>query len=181
MKKKLLSLLLATVLLLLQTPFAMATEDANPGGSVGENFSWNFDPVTATLTLSGTGPMPLHDPHAYPWTELWSEVEHLHIEEGITSVAHYAFANFKFVRDVHLPDSLTSLDYAAFRRCVMLEEITLPRNVSTVGQYAFFECDSLAMIHVAAENPFAVIPKACFTARIWRSSISVRPVFPAAM
>lgn len=154
MKKKLLSLLLATVLLLLQTPFAMATEDANPGGSVGENFSWSFDPTTATLTMSGTGPMPLHDPHAYPWTELWSEVEHLHIEEGITSVARYAFANFKFVRDVQLPDSLVSLDYSAFQYCAMLEEITLPRNVSTVEQYAFFECNSLAMIHVAAENPY---------------------------
>ncbi|MBQ4566254.1 MAG: leucine-rich repeat protein [Oscillospiraceae bacterium] len=153
MKKKLLSLLLAMVLLLLLTPFAMATEDGNSSGSVGENFSWSFDSATATLTLSGTGPMPLHDPHAYPWTELWSEVEHLRIEEGITSVSAYAFANFKFIRDVQLPDSLKSLDYAAFQYCAMLEEITLPRNVSTVGQYAFFGCNSLVMIYVAAENP----------------------------
>ena len=58
MRKRILSILLVAVMVLVVLPVNMLTSYATEmSGACGENLVWNFDETTFTLTISGEGPM----------------------------------------------------------------------------------------------------------------------------
>lgn len=77
--------------------FTIVDLQDNTNGTCGaagheNDVTWNFNPYTNTLTISGTGAMPDYDeedPH--PWNRLRNEALSLVVEDGITYIGDYAF------------------------------------------------------------------------------------------
>ena len=146
MKKRIVSLLLAAVLIIGLLPFHAFAGD----GGNWENVTWGLS--AGVLTISGTGPMPdaklswskdgyLTDSTA-PW--FWLEFHTVIIDEGITAVGANSFFGTDGLETVQLPKTLTTIGESAFEGCIDLRSVNLPEKLYEIGYYAFRGCESLA-------------------------------------
>ena len=139
------------------------------GIPVGDNALYIADVFGQTGKIVGTGP-------TYNYSEeLCSPIEELQIEEitvedGITQIGDYLFANCTDVKKVNLgkgvtkignyafydcdgltgiaiPDSVTEIKRSAFDQCDNLASITLGSGVTSIGPYAFYTCPSLEKLY----------------------------------
>lgn len=115
-------------------------------GIDGSDVTWSYDKLSKTLTISGTGAMMyygltnnyLHS--TSPWSVFDDELEHVVIENGVTSVGAYAFAMCGHLNSVSLPSSVFQIDQAAFYTS-SLARIDIPRiETVSLAQYAFDYC-----------------------------------------
>ena len=149
MKKRILALLLAAVMMMALVPTVFA-EDIPTSGTCGEYVTWNFDSSTGTLTISGTGPMEDYTgTFAYvgvPW--YYAGVVTAVIEPGVTSIGESAFDNCDLLTSVTIPDTVTSIGRSAFDGCVSLTGVTIPSSVTSIGDFAFNACSSLTGVTI---------------------------------
>lgn len=132
--------------------FTNDNSDNNPdivdsNNKCGENATWSFNEKSHTLTISGTG--AIYDYDAPYFDEDWAskagidfyEVDKIVIENGITYIGDYAFAQFSMVNSVTLPNTLTEIGDYAFM-CIRddnggeLPEIIIPSSVTKIGKQA---------------------------------------------
>lgn len=171
--KKVLSIILALIMVLSTIPFAYAAE-SETSGQCGDNAYWNYDEETKTITVSGTGEMwdvteskygfPIPFGNAYA-----NYAEKIVIGEGITKVGNSAFFGFMCVNEITLPDSLKEINqyafawnynlrkinfgecleiigYGAFDECMVISEVVLPSSVKRIEHSAFAGCFNLKNI-----------------------------------
>lgn len=116
-------------------------------GVCGENLTWNVDPDTETLTISGNGEMiNFSDISDAPWYSYNSIIKAIIINEGVTSIGDLAFAQNNSLTSISLPEGLTSIGYAAFTGNKSLLEVTIPCSVTNISEYAFRRCISLTNV-----------------------------------
>ena len=133
MRKKLFTFLLA-----LTTSVGMSWAQ-NPSGSCGENLSWEFNPATGTLTITGSGAMTdWASTSSRPWHSYQSDITSLSLPEGLTFIGRSAFQECQMT-SVELPNSLEEIGRAAFCACG-LTSVTIPDNVQTIRQIIFASC-----------------------------------------
>lgn len=115
-------------------------------GTDGSDVTWSYDESSKTITISGTGAMMyygLTDDFKHstsPWSHLDGELEHVIIQDGVTSVGSYAFAMCSKLTDVVLPTSMFQIDQNAFYTS-SLNRIIIPRTEAvSVAQNAFDYC-----------------------------------------
>ena len=115
-------------------------------GIDGSDVTWSYDESSKTITISGTGAMMyygLTDDYNHstsPWSHFDDVLEHVVINDGVTSVGAYAFAMCSKLTDVVLPASVFQIDQAAFYTS-SLNRIIIPRTEAvSVAQYAFDNC-----------------------------------------
>lgn len=77
-----------------------------------------------------------------------SNIEIVHVEEGITELAPVMFADCPLTQ-VDLPNTLTTIQDAAFYNCTKLKEITLPNSVTKLGEGVFQGCSSLSQVRLS--------------------------------
>lgn len=115
-------------------------------GIDGSDVTWSYDRSSKTLTISGTGAMMyygltnnyLHS--TSPWSLFDFELEHVVIENGVTSVGAYAFAMCGHLTSVSLPSTVFQIDQAAFYTS-SLARIDIPRiETVSLAQNAFDYC-----------------------------------------
>ena len=146
MKKKLIAWLLVicmTVSLLPATAFA---DEVATSGKCGDNVTWTLD-SEGTLTISGTGKM-YETLYCY-WENLGmpeTKITNVVIENGVTSIAKYAFAWLSSIKTVSIPNSISQIGEDAFNGCSSLESVTIPNAVKTVEEGAFLGCESLKSV-----------------------------------
>ena len=127
--------------------------------------TWTSGECTVTLTSSGTlkvskasgkGRMAdynaandLGDPA--PWYD-WPNrrIKAIIIDDGVSYIGAYAFADCEGVESVTLPESLTEIARGAFSGCFM-SQITIPANVTKIGEDAFYGCNFLHNIYMYAD------------------------------
>lgn len=115
-------------------------------GTYGGSIKWDIDSI-GTLTLRGTGLMVNYISSSYiPWNKEKLSVKEVIIEDGITSIGDYAFADFRNLESVTIPDTVTSIGNSSFNNCDRLNLITLPDKVTEIGNSAFYECTSLTQM-----------------------------------
>lgn len=112
------------------------------GDSCGGDLTWSFDDSTGTLTVSGTGDMyTFTDAVRVPWLSISNDITNVVIEEGVTSIGDYAFANCLNIEKVSLPTTLNSIGVRAFAGSEFtgssLTSIEIPDGVTHIGNYAF--------------------------------------------
>ena len=135
-------------------------------GKCGENATWSYDEESGMLTISGTGRMydytSEHGKNPRPWEELSLIIKKGVIEDGITYVGSYAFANMtmelkevtlgkdiveigdkafyctRAVSNYTLPEGLTKIDSLAFSNTDSLDSIKLPSTLTEIGEQAFY-------------------------------------------
>ena len=153
LKKRLLSILLATVMVLSAVPLglglvdtAYAAETAN-SGTCGDNVTWRLSD-DGVLTISGTGDMADFEWDGTPWCSVSSQVKSVVIKDGVTSIGDCAFGGCISLTSVSIPDGVISIGFAAFESCSLLTGVTIPNSVTGIGDYAFGYCSSLISVTI---------------------------------
>lgn len=147
MKKRILVMLLAAMLMVSLLPVSALAADAT-SGTCGENVTWSFDEGSGTLTISGTGEMEDYmGVSSPPWDDL--KVKNLKINSGITSIGHGAFERCE-IKSVVIPEGVTVINNVAFMECRYLTSVQLPTTLTRIGGDAFAYCERLTEIRIPA-------------------------------
>lgn len=158
-------------------PDPTPTPARNPAGSCGGNLAWEFDTVSGTLIITGTGAMTNYytsygDPA--PWHDYADEITNVILPEGITRIGGAAFWQCTNLESIVIPDSVTEIGPAAFSctglksvaipagvksiigfdDCTSLKTVTIPEGVETIGAGAFGGCSSLTEITIPSSVSF---------------------------
>lgn len=131
------------------------------------NVFWLFDEESGVLTISGENGMEnLSATSSDGWKAFRNSICAIKIEEGVTAIGNFAFADLCNVtsvvmassvtrigrssfsgcvslRDIEMPLSLVSIEAAAFKNCKMLDEIEIPTGVAGIEYQTFYGCLSL--------------------------------------
>ena len=155
MKKRILSILLAVLMLLSAVPLGMvdtAYAAALASGKCGDSATWTLD-STGTLTISGTGATYNYDMDddgnsAAPWCTRAriQRVNKVVVNSGITELGYSMFSNCTQLTSVSLPSGLKRIGSCLFLGCTRLSAITIPSSVTTIESNAFTHCDSITAI-----------------------------------
>ena len=152
MKKRILSLVIAVLMIVTLLPVSAFADEVDASGTCGENVTWTLK--NGVLTISGTGAMEDYDweIEMRPWnngsTGPIKNVNSIIIENGVTSIGNQAFRSFTNLAKVTIPSSVKSIGYLAFAYCPSLKSITIPSGVETIDARAFFYCPILSEINV---------------------------------
>lgn len=127
--------------------------NADTSGNCGEYCKYSFDSATGTLTINGDGDMTNYTYYSsVPWYDNIDSIKSVVIENGITSIGNYAFANGTSIENVSLPDTLLSINRNAFWNCNKLTTIDIPNSVKDISSEAFVSCIKLESISVSNSN-----------------------------
>jgi hypothetical protein len=77
-----------------------------------------------------------------------SNITRIYLPEGITEIAHHAFAECASLENVKLPDSLVTMGSNVFSDCVALKNVYFGKNLTTVSKNAFNGCTHLTSITI---------------------------------
>ena len=135
--KKIISLVLIIFILICSIP---AVSVFSLGGSSGD-CTWELDGTA--LVISGNGAMSNYDRVLAPWGK---EITEVVIQNGVTTIGQYAFADCKNLVNVSLPESLVYIRDNAFEGCASLKEIMVPSSVKEIKPGAFYNCSALQNI-----------------------------------
>ena len=152
MKKRLLSFVLAALMiasLLPATALAADIVDSGTCGAEGDgsNLTWTLD-SEGVLTISGSGDMHGYDHLGAPWYGIRSPVKSAVIADGVTSIGDSAFFDCTSLTSVTIPDSVTSIGEYAFYNCTSLTSVAIPDSVTSIGDDAFSNCKSLTSVTI---------------------------------
>lgn len=142
MKKRILSLFVVLSLFLNVLP--LNTYAVTDSGVCGNAVVWQYS--NGRLIISGDGPMG--NLYNSPWDAYRNEITTVLIQDGVTTIADYAFENCELITYVSIPNSVTSIGYKAFYYCTSLVSVNIPTSVTSIGEYAFQYCDSLTTITI---------------------------------
>ena len=121
----------------------------NISGVCGGSVVWVLDDY-GCLTISGTGPMPDYDETDAPWSEHREAILQVRVEEGITHVGAYAFANCSNLGYAWMDDSVVSIGDGAFEFCSDMYNVSYSDKLETIGDNAFRDCGSIRWINIPA-------------------------------
>lgn len=152
MKKRILSMILAIVMLITMIPSFTISSFAATSGECGDNIIWTFDVSTGTLTISGTGEMKhwMFSPDYFerPWEEFKDEITKIIIDDGVQNIASNCFWQNQAVTSVEIANSVKIIGSCAFEKFTSIENIIIPNSVEIIEEYAFARCKSLKTITI---------------------------------
>jgi hypothetical protein len=123
-----------------------------PPGITRYSLSLSVDLSGSTGTLIGMNTSDGVSYRNYP-------VVSLVLPNSLTRIGHYAFYNFKDLRNIIIPSNVTSIGDWAFAYCENLESITIPASVTSIGDRAFIGCDNLVSVTLnGASIPVSQFP-----------------------
>ena len=142
---------------------------AAPSGKCGKNVSWVIN-NNWEMTIYGKGDMAEWQYSAdVPWYNYRGSLKKVTVEDGVTSIAPYAFfcqealtevvladsvtkigenafMNTRFMKKIDLGDGVVEIGKNAFHNSRSVTEIVIPDSVTTIGEGAFYDCDSVTEI-----------------------------------
>ena len=133
------------------TAFAWAQETS---GTCGDNLTWEYNPSTSALTITGTGAMDDYTSSTAPWNSYKSSIKSVILPEGLTHIGNYAFrkCDNAEMNSITIPASVTSIGNSVFTVCYNLTSVRFADNsrLTSIGDYAFNSCTTLVSIHIPA-------------------------------
>ena len=152
LKKRLLSILLAAVMVLTMLPLGLVeTAWAASSGTCGDKLTWKLSD-DGTLTISGTGDMAeyssANSKYRAPWYSVREQVKTVFIKDSVTSIGNWAFYGCLNLTNVTIPSSVTTIGDGAFQYCRALTSVTIPNSVTTIGELAFGSCQALTSVTI---------------------------------
>ncbi len=161
--KKLLSVLLSMVMLILAVSFCFISFAADASGGCGSGLTWKYSDSAKTLTISGSGAMndyavsKTYDEWwkeesdlrtTAPWYSHYADITKINIEYGVTKIGKNAFRRCINVMKIDIPDSVETIGQDAFSFCKSMVSAKLGTKVKTIGAYAFNGCTSLTSVNI---------------------------------
>ncbi|MDR0545150.1 MAG: leucine-rich repeat protein [Odoribacteraceae bacterium] len=131
-----------------ETKTYTARVTTSQSGVTGEcRWAITADPGGYTLTISGNGDMAGYDSsNDIPWNGYKDEIRTLAIEDGVTSIAAWAFSGCSGLTSATISNSVTDIDVDAFRGCIGLTSVTIPNSVEYIGRQVFSGCTGLTSV-----------------------------------
>ena len=114
---------------------------------------WKINP-DYVLTIYGDGRPYWNDETTLgsaPWYKYRSQITKVVIEDGVTNVNTYSFADCTNMTEVVLGNSITKIEYQAFIGCTSLTTVTLPSSLTIMGTGLFKNCTSLRSINIPSK------------------------------
>lgn len=153
MKKKIISLLLTSFVILSLFSMPVFAAEETLSGNCGDTVFWYFDSNTGAMTIVGEGEMAenyIYNEEAtleegteeyifddcFPWADFRDEIKSVTVKDGVTSIASYAFARCPNLTNVTLPDGVKYIHWSAFNGAG-ITDITIPDSVVYIGLTAF--------------------------------------------
>lgn len=121
--------------------FSTKTNTVDKSNYCGKQLTYKYDKKTATLTVAGTGEM-FYGMGFWEYDDI-SQMRHVVIGKGVTSIAGSVFSYSKQLQDVKMADTVTAIAAGAFSNCPKLKTVTFSKNLRTIGAYAFMGDRSL--------------------------------------
>ena len=148
MKKRLLSFVLAALMIASLLPATALAANIVDSGTCCAEVTWTLD-SEGVLTISGSGYMYDNGSSASgaPWYGSRSRVKSAVIADGVTSIGVYAFYDCTSLTSVTIPDSVTSIGDGAFASCTSLTGIWVAEGSSHYASDAFGVL-FLSLIHI---------------------------------
>lgn len=84
----------------------------------------------------------------------FSDVEEVHMENGIQEIGTKAFYNCEFLKSIEIADSVRVLGEKSFYLCPELSSITIPENIEEIGKNCFLGCSKLSVVNYNAKDAF---------------------------
>ena len=150
MKRFVLHILAAFLLLTLLAPRGFATEADTPTESCGDGLTWSLD--GNTLTISGSGAMKDFEGGA-PWSGSADRIHTVVLTGGVTTVGAGAFTGYENLTAVDFGSSLKEIGESAFQGCEGLTKISLPASFRRFGASSFEGCTNLTEVYCSGGMP----------------------------
>ena len=77
-----------------------------------------------------------------------TDIQHIRIPDGVTSIGEYAFLECMSLQSIDMPNGVTAIGNSAFEGCSALKSIGIPGSVTAIGEYAFEGCSALKSIGI---------------------------------
>lgn len=87
----------------------------------------------------------------------------VHVPDGITAIAPYAFSANRQITGLILPETLRSIGEGAFWGCSGLAHVRFPSSSCAVGPRAFEKCTGIQTIHLRAHSLGASVFARCLS------------------
>lgn len=143
MKKRTLSLCIVLSILIQILAGISLTASATESEKCGDGLYWEYDEVTQTLTISGSGDMYDYALRDAPWYSYCDMIKHIALQEGISTIGDCAFFGCDKIETATVPNGVTKIGGSAFAGCASLVGVTLPNTVMHIGYQAFGGCTAL--------------------------------------
>ena len=112
----------------------------------GKNLYWTLT-EDGILTITGSGAMAdFTAEDRAPWHEKAAEINTVIMDEGITTLGNYAFADCTALETFAIGEEITSVGTGCFENCSVLTDVKIPNNVKFIGANAFYGCASLKKV-----------------------------------
>lgn len=121
-------------------------------GTQGDNVTWTLDNA-GTLTISGTGKMkqysnssrpPWYSAYVNPYKGVGTgKITQIVVEEGITDIGDYSFADCEHVEEVSIAGQSLSVGRYAFYNCKRLPSFSWTGKRIDLGDHSFDSCSSM--------------------------------------
>jgi len=129
--------------------------DRYVGGALSDKVNWKIDRTTGTLIISGTGAMPNWAAPAgsenhfdnRPWMPYMTEIQHVVVESGITTIGSFAFCHLDSLISVKIADTVTRINQDGFSYNAALKELYIPASVTSIGQGATYQSNNLKTVY----------------------------------
>jgi hypothetical protein len=108
-------------------------------GRCGDNMTWSFNTITGVLEIEGSGMMWSFgdtDGTRPPWYIHRDGIRSVIINEGVTRIGNYAFADLENVTTISMPETMLEIGSYAFFN-TNLTSVEIPENVTLIGNLAF--------------------------------------------
>ena len=129
------------------TPALNVNAEENVYSGTTGDCSWEYDPDTKTITISGEGDMENYGyfevtKHA-PWYKFRDEIENVVFGSKVNTVGHYSFEKCSNLINIAFSENITSIGQYAFSECIALKKIDLNEKLNKIFGGAFYSCKSL--------------------------------------
>lgn len=154
MKKTILSILMACLLLTAMPVMAFAEEGEavlREPGQCGEDLTWSYH--GGTLTISGSGEMDDYPDGDAPWLEYRNSITKVVFSGNVTSVGAGAFLDYDEITSVDFGNAMHTIGSQAFKSCDGLTVIYLPATFRKFGEESFMNCKSLTEVRCRGGMP----------------------------
>ncbi|MGM9592222.1 MAG: leucine-rich repeat protein [Oscillospiraceae bacterium] len=165
MKKKLLGLILALLMVFSLLPASAFAANDVQSGNCGKDLTWTLDDE-GVLTITGTGEMT-----GAPWSDYKDSIKSVVIGDGVSRICDDAFRECSEMTEIIIPNSVTQIGSYAFLGCSGLKGISLPGSVKKIELGAFAGCKGLTEITIP--SGITEIPSEAFSSCKGLKSVTI--------